>query len=681
MRRWRIEVLLVGLLLVVAASGAVAGEFADQPDGLTSYIYCADDEVVYDDEFPTWLAPLIPDERDPGRDLVIVFTQCHGGGMLDELTEIITGEGRVALFSAASYDESAWSASPFDTPGCLRGCGLKQAESYYVAAMAESLAATGDDAPTMAELAVWLEQNDEAAPGGAATDPAVCPGADLVTEAEHPQSLFANDGGSIRLGQGPSGEMIPSEDRWAVLFVGDAYEVWALNDLARFYTVLRANGFADENILVLAGIGAATSGTPSEEQPLLEFPEYVDYPATRSALREALAEAAAGMSGRSSQFVFWSTGHGNQEDRLAWTSAPILSPGETIQGMLSADDPRLSDETNADLYRFMGQAGRVVQLSLLSDEFDTYLFLYDGERQVMETSDDEGGGTNSRMSVVLPEDGWYYVVANSYEPAAGRYTLSLELLGGETVSKPGLATGPADRRLSLGAPVVAELSASDSVAADGSLVDRYAVELRDDNVYTVSLMSERFDAFLWVYDPLGALAAASDDVAGSDARILLFPPATGTYRIEASSFAPGETGEYTLIITAGIDAAALGARLLEIGDTLQGALGPKDLLWSDGAFYDLYQVDVFAGERVSIRLSSSAVDSYLFVVDERGRWIAEDDDSAGGTNAAATFVAAADGRYSVIASSYLAGEQGRYTIEVSSTSSGEPPRQIKPPLP
>ncbi|MBN1859407.1 PPC domain-containing protein [Candidatus Bipolaricaulota bacterium] len=684
MKRWCAEVLLMGLWVILVVGVGSAAEFADQPDDLTSYIYSADDQVIYDDEFPAWIGPLVPGAGAPGTDLIVIFTQCHGGGMLDELAETVGTAGRVALFSAASYAESAWSASPFDSPGCLRGCGLKQAESYYVAAMAAALSSAGSSAPTMVELARWLEQNDEAAPGGAATDPAVCPDADLVTEPEHPQALFRNGGGGIRLGYDADGGLVPAEDRWAVLFVGDAYEVWASNDLERFYAVLRVNGFLDENIFVLAGVDLATEESLSGDQPLLEFPDYVDRPATRSALREALAEVAAGMAGASSQsqFVFWTTGHGNQEDRLPWDAAPVLAAGEAIQGTLSFEDPQLSDETSADLYRFIGQAGTTVQASLRSDEFDAYLFLYDSQRQVVETSDDEGGGSDSWMSVVLPEDGWYYVLANSYEPARGAYTLLVETPAAGIAGKPSAATaGTGDQQLALGVPLVATLESGDRMASDGSLYDAYRVSLTDADVYTLALASERFDAFLWVYDPLGALTAASDDVDGSDALMLLFPPMAGTYRIEASSFSPGETGEYTLIVSAGIDADALGARLLEVGERAQGVLGSKDLLWSDGAYYDLYQIAAAAGDRVSVRLTSSKVDAYLFVVDERGQWIAEDDDSAGGTNAVATFVAPADGLYTVIASSFSPGEQGSYTLETSSIGTGEPPRQAKPPIP
>ena len=682
MKRWCTESLFVFFCIALVVSTGLAAEFSDQPDDLTSYIYCADDEVIYDDEFSAWIGPLVPVGGDASqRDLIFILTQCHGGGMLDDLAGRIGSVGRAALFSAASYGESAWSASPFDTPGCLRGCGLKQAESYYVAAMADGLGVTGVNALSMAELARWLEQNDEAAPGGAASDPAICPGDDLVTEAEHPQALFLNGGEEIRLGQDADGETIPAENRWAVLFVGDAYEVWARNDLDRFYATLRVNGFLDENIVVLAGVDPLATGSISEGQPLLEFPEYVDRPATRTTLRDALAEMAVGMTDGSSQFVFWTTGHGNQEDRLPWASAPMLAVGEAIHGALSFEDPQLSDETYGDLYRFMGRAGETVQISLRSGEFDTYLFLYDSERQIVETSDDEGGGTDSLMSVVLPEDGWYYVLANSYEPAPGAYTLLVESSASRITGKPGLAAVTQGRELTLGVPLEAVLESGDPMASDGSFYDAYSVELSDSNVYTFSLVSERLDAFLWVYDPLGALAAASDDVNGSDALMLLFPPMAGVYRIEASSFAPGETGAYTLSASAGIDAVTLGARLLEVGELAQGELGSKDLLWSDGAYYDLYQMDIAAGDRISVRLASAAVDAYVFVVDGRGQWIAEDDDSAGGTNAAATFVAPANGIYTIIASSFSPGEQGSYTLETSSAGAGEPPRQAKPPIP
>jgi serralysin len=68
--------------------------------------------------------------------------------------------------------------------------------------------------------------------------------------------------------------------------------------------------------------------------------------------------------------------------------------------------------------------------------------------------------------------------------------------------------------------------------------------------YTIDLKGKNgFDTYLRLEDATGRQLAFDDDSGGGlDARIVFTPPRNDTYRIIATTFAPNQPGEYTLII-------------------------------------------------------------------------------------------------------------------------------------
>ncbi|MGI8619322.1 MAG: caspase family protein [Gemmatimonadaceae bacterium] len=107
-----------------------------------------------------------------------------------------------------------------------------------------------------------------------------------------------------------------------------------------------------------------------------------------------------------------------------------MSLGQTVSGALEATDPLLQDNSHFDTWIYEGRRGDSVQISLESSDFDAFLLLFrqadQGPEQVAE-NDDGGGGSNARITVVLPEDGTYAVLANSYGAGqTGAYRLRIE---------------------------------------------------------------------------------------------------------------------------------------------------------------------------------------------------------------------------------------------------------------
>jgi len=108
--------------------------------------------------------------------------------------------------------------------------------------------------------------------------------------------------------------------------------------------------------------------------------------------------------------------------------------GETKNGTLAVSDCALVDGSVADAYTFTGTAGQQISISMSSNEFDTWLYLYKPNGGVLAADDDGGGGTNSRIPsssgfLTLPLTGTYLIFANSFDPAnaggVGAYSLTL----------------------------------------------------------------------------------------------------------------------------------------------------------------------------------------------------------------------------------------------------------------
>jgi hypothetical protein len=82
----------------------------------------------------------------------------------------------------------------------------------------------------------------------------------------------------------------------------------------------------------------------------------------------------------------------------------------------------------------------------------------------------------------------------------------------------------------------------------------YPVSLRAGQVYTIDLMSTEFKPYLRLESPDGRQRAAANDrpIGGiQDAKIVYVPPASGVYRVIATTAVKGATGAYTLQIQLG----------------------------------------------------------------------------------------------------------------------------------
>lgn len=110
--------------------------------------------------------------------------------------------------------------------------------------------------------------------------------------------------------------------------------------------------------------------------------------------------------------------------------------------------------------------------------------------------------------------------------------------------------------------------------------------------------------------------------------------------------------------------AAQAQQAVRVGSRTQGTLASGDQTLNSGEFMDVYTFQGRSGQRIVVRLTSSAFDPYLIM---RGpaEFSQDNDDEASGNTASRLDVRLpADGTYRIMATSYRPGEQGAYVLEV-----------------
>ena len=218
-----------------------------------------------------------------------------------------------------------------------------------------------------------------------------------------------------------------------------------------------------------------------------------------------------------------------------------------------------------------------------------------------------------------------------------------------------------------GAVINATLGSGDNVLrADNSYFDLYTFQGRAGQQVRIDMASQQIDSYLILLGPNGNEVAQDDDRGGrGNASLVATLPASGTYLIIANSSEGRQAGAYRLRAMA----AAGGDRYQTSQNRLlmrqAGILGRGAKVLSDGSLFQEYSFQGRAGQPLTIALASPDFDTYLILVDQNGRKIAENDNiSRSNPNSQMSVTLPRTGVYRAIATASNPRGRGRYLLTI-----------------
>jgi hypothetical protein len=235
--------------------------------------------------------------------------------------------------------------------------------------------------------------------------------------------------------------------------------------------------------------------------------------------------------------------------------------------------------------------------------------------------------------------------------------------------------------LEVGGETHAALSASDARSPSDAFMEAWTLEGREGESVTVDMVSDDFDALLFVVGPgLEETLVDDDSGGGCNARITFTFLENGSFRVVASSAISRETGVYSLRVSgvpdplisyacgelspAVIAQLPTDGRSLTLGGSASGALSGSSATVTDQRKADAWSLEGRAGESVTVVAESEAFDTYLMIVGPGMDAVLSDDDGAGDLNSQLTMRFPADGTYRVVVTSANFAEYGPYTVRV-----------------
>ena len=342
-------------------------------------------------------------------------------------------------------------------------------------------------------------------------------------------------------------------------------------------------------------------------------------------------------------------------------AAEAIEIGGSVEGSLAEDDGKGAGGATADAYRFSGQEGQRIRIDMSSDEFDTYVELFDANH-VSLAEDDDGAaeGTNSRLTFTLPRTGAYFIEARAFTEATGAYSLSVSEVEPEK----------APETLPFGSPIQGEISEADSTDSEDRGFDAFAFRGVAGQRVQAIMRSGDFDTYLQVgrsATEFEALASDDDGLGeGTDSRLSYTLPEDGDYVLRVSPLGSDGKGLYALELIDRGPQPQPGSVL--VGATARGILTEADATAQDNSFYDAYRVTLKEDEKLLITMVSNEVDSFLVVGREQedGAFevLGSDDDSLSDTHAKLEWTAPADGVYEVRAGTFQQGQTGAYALNI-----------------
>jgi hypothetical protein len=291
---------VAAVFFVALGTGSAAAQLEDQPEGHHSALTAVDGGLVEDSTLAAWFERLLvaPDGKLRAADAAFLFQSSFGGGMLDDLRDVLDPSGLPWVGGAASKHDDP--PTGFVTPEENTTVEIRPYDARWV---------------SVAPLDAWtreLARPDATAPGGlsgdllidrsliAAIDAAGQNSA--AREFDAGQSTASNGGGAIRLVDKLK------RGHHAILWAGVTDRLRVFNDIAAVRAAL-SRLWANEthSIVVLFGDGShKVSYDPGQNDLPAEWHAVA---ATVTNLKAALEGLAPALD-VDDQVVFYATGHG-----------------------------------------------------------------------------------------------------------------------------------------------------------------------------------------------------------------------------------------------------------------------------------------------------------------------------------------------------------------------------------
>ncbi len=341
--------------------------------------------------------------------------------------------------------------------------------------------------------------------------------------------------------------------------------------------------------------------------------------------------------------------------------AQPIAIGAAVDGELTEADGKSESDTPADAWRFEGREGQRVRIDMTSDDFDTYLELFD-ENRVSLDEDDDGGpeGANSRITITLPRTGAYIVEARAFSDGTGAYSLTIAEVQPDRAPEP----------IAFGTSLQGEIGEGDPRDDDDRGFDAFSFSGREGQRIQAIMRSGDFDTYLQIGKADGEFTALADDddglMEGTDSRLNFTLPEDGDYVLRALPLGSDAEGLYSLeLIDRGPQPQA-GSLL--IGATAWGTLTAADATTDSNSHYDAYRITAREDEELLITMVSNDVDSFLVIgrvkADGAFEVLGSDDDGLTDTHAKLEWTAPDDGTFEIRAGAYQHGQTGVYALTV-----------------
>lgn len=375
----------------------------------------------------------------------------------------------------------------------------------------------------------------------------------------------------------------------------------------------------------------------------------------------------------------------------AQTTIPV--PAD-VTGTLRQDAAlQFGDRGSFDVYAFYAVAGVRYSLTVTSEAFFPYLSLMRVVGPLTEVVRDQSTGANeTRLTFRVLQSGRHYVVvqadralqlgAEPQPPAGGAYTLQL--------TERAMPPVPAARLLSLGSTVESRLGPDSPITYNAweaeVRYEPYSLYLEAGQRIRIAMDATEFDPYLEIVADLNSeeaeiIAQDDDGGEGSNALLNFRAETTGMYYLRARSFGSDAVGAYTLRAELRPIPPAATPIPIAIGMARNGTLSPEsplmDTAWSQDVAYDLYAVDVPAGQSFTIQMLSEEFDTYV----EFGRITPDgfevlnaNDDDGEGSNALLRIVNSEGGSFFIRARAYSSNQFGPYTLRIEPFVPRDPTR-------